>query len=117
MKLLYLTQHMSFRMGGGSKYLNYQYDVEVNGDTINSYLPFYGVAYHVDYGSTKSAFDFEKPVENYNFEKEKNGYRVDLEAQNGMDHVNFTFHISELGFTTLACYQHQPAVHFLLWNN
>ena len=104
-------------MGGGSKYLNYDYDVEVKGDTINSYLPFYGIAYHVDYGSTNLAFDFEKPIEKYKMEKEKNGYLVELKHKNGMDHVNFTFHISELGYTTLQCYQHEPAGNFILWNN
>lgn len=88
-------------MGGGSKYLNYDYDVVVNKDTVISYLPFYGVAYHVEYGARQSAFDFMQPIEKYNMEKDKDGYLVDLEIDNGMDHLNYTFRISKLGYATL----------------
>lgn len=88
-------------LGGGSKYLNYSYDVTVKKDTVNSYLPFYGVAYRVEYGARKSGFDFIQPLEKYEMEKEKDGYVVDLEMDNGMDHLNYTFHISEVGYATL----------------
>ena len=88
-------------MGGGTKYLNYDYDVKIEKDTVDSYLPFYGVAYYTDYNPTHSAFDFKKPVEEYKMEKEKDGYMIDIATRNGMDHINYTFHISELGFATL----------------
>ncbi|HKL33657.1 MAG TPA: DUF4251 domain-containing protein [Tangfeifania sp.] len=88
-------------MGGGSIYLNYSYDVEVKGDTVNSYLPFYGVAYRLDYGGRDAGFDFTEPAEEYNMEDEENGYRVEFEIDKGMDNLNYTFHISELGYATL----------------
>ena len=65
-------------MGGGSVYLNYSYDVEVKNDTVDSYLPFYGVAYRLDYGGRDAGFNFTKPAEEYTFEKEEKGYRVNL---------------------------------------
>ena len=34
-------------------------------------------------------------------EKKDDGYIVEFKVKNGMDVVNFTFHISELGYTTL----------------
>ena len=88
-------------MGGGSKYLNYDYDVMVKNDTVISYLPFYGVAYHVEYGARNLGFDFMQPLEEYKTEKKDDGYVVDFEVDNGMDHLNYTFHISEMGYATL----------------
>ena len=88
-------------LGGGSKYLNYDYDVTINQDTVTSYLPFFGVAYRVEYGSTDLAFDFKLPIEEYRMEKEKDGYTVELEADKGMDNLNYSFHISDVGFATL----------------
>lgn len=88
-------------MGGGSVDLSYYFDVKIKGDTVFSYLPFYGVAYHVDYGSLKSPFDFVKPIEKFSSQKNKNGYQIAFEASNGNDHINFNFQISDLGFATL----------------
>lgn len=88
-------------MGGGSKYLNYDYDVVVKNDTIVSYLPFYGVAYHVEYGTRDLGFDFTQPLEEYKMEKDDDGYMIDFEVDNGMDHLNYTFHVSEMGNATL----------------
>jgi len=88
-------------MGGGSKYLNYDYDVTVKNDTVVSYLPFFGRAYHVEYGARNLGFDFTQPIEEYKKEKKDDGYLVELKVKNGMDQVNFSFHISELGYTTL----------------
>jgi len=88
-------------MGGGSVYLNYSYDVEVKNDTVDSYLPFYGVAYRLDYGGRDAGFNFTKPAEEYTFEKEEKGYRVEFEIDKGMDNLNYTFHISDLGYATL----------------
>ena len=88
-------------MGGGSMYLNYDYDVTVKNDTVVSYLPYFGRAYHVEYGARNLGFDFTQPVEEYKMEKKDDGYIVEFKVKNGMDVVNFTFHISELGYTTL----------------
>ena len=88
-------------MGGGSVYLNYSYDVEVKGDTVSSYLPFYGVAYHVDYGGRDAGFHFTEPAENYKMENEENGYMLEFDIDKGMDNLSFTFHISDQGYATL----------------
>ena len=88
-------------MGGGSIYLNYSYDVEIKNDTVTSYLPFYGEAYRLEYGGRDAAFDFTEPAEEYTFEKEKNGYKVEFDINKGMDRLNYNFHISELGYATL----------------
>lgn len=89
-------------LGGGSIFLSHSFEAEIKNDTLNSYLPFYGVAYRADYGSTRSAFDFIQPVEDYSFEEVKSGYRVTFDVKNKMDYLTFQFQISEIGYTTLS---------------
>ncbi|MDD4107884.1 MAG: DUF4251 domain-containing protein, partial [Prolixibacteraceae bacterium] len=88
-------------MGGGSIQLDYSFDAEVKNDTIDSYLPFFGVAYRVDYGGRDSGFNFTEAIENYKSEKSKNGYLINFDVKNKMDYLNFTFHISKPGYATL----------------
>jgi hypothetical protein len=59
------------------------------------------VAYHVEYGGRNSAFDFSLPIENYEMHEEEKGYRINLEVKNKMDYITYSFHISELGYSTL----------------
>lgn len=88
-------------LGGGSIQLSYTFEAEVKGDSLFSYLPFYGVAYHVEYGGRNSAFDFSLPMENYEMEKEGKGYRINLEVKNKMDYITFSLFVSEMGYATL----------------
>lgn len=88
-------------LGGGSIQLSYSFEAEIKGDSLFSYLPFYGVAYHVEYGGRNSAFDFSHPLENYEMEEVENGYHIKLEVKNKMDYITYSFHISELGYSTL----------------
>ena len=88
-------------LGGGSIQLSYSFEAEIKGDSIFSYLPFYGVAYRVEYGGRNSAFDFSLPLENYEMEENENGYHIKLEVKNKMDYITYSFHISELGYSTL----------------
>ncbi len=89
-------------MGGGNIHLNYSFDAEIKGDTLISYLPFYGVAYRVDYGGRDAGFDFTQPLEEYELEENEKGYLVKLEVKNKMDYLSYTFHISAMGYATLS---------------
>lgn len=88
-------------LGGGSIQLSYTFEAEIKGDSIFSYLPFYGVAYHVEYGGRNSAFDFSLPIQNYEMNEDEKGYRINLEVKNKMDYITYSFQISELGYSTL----------------
>jgi hypothetical protein len=88
-------------MGGGSIHLNHSYDAEVKGDTLISYLPFFGVAYHAEYGARQSALDFTQPVEDLDLKTTKKGYQVSVDVKNKMDHLTYTFFVSEQGYATL----------------
>ncbi len=88
-------------LGGGSIHLNHSYDVEIKGDTLTSYLPFYGVAYRAEYGSLRSALDFVQPVQSYEMEYKNEQYLIKTEVKNKMDLLHYTFFISDLGYATL----------------
>lgn len=82
-------------------HLDPSYSVKIENDTIVSYLPFYGRAYSVPYGGGGSGMDFTQPIESYSVEKSKKGYMVKLKVKNESDNLNYIFHISENGSTTL----------------
>jgi hypothetical protein len=88
-------------MGRSSINLTTDYDVRIENDTIFSYLPYYGTAYTASYGGTDSPMIFDSPVVSYTVEETKKGYRIQVTAKNGNDRLDFNFHITETGSTTL----------------
>lgn len=89
-------------MQGGTVNLTTLYNVRLSNDSIFSYLPYYGVAYRVEYGSMESPVNFNAPIQEMNTEKTKDGYMVRVKVKNGMDNLDYRFNISETGMTTLA---------------
>jgi hypothetical protein len=89
-------------IGGGNIQLDFYFDAAIRGDTLVSYLPFYGVAYRADYASRQSPFHFTQPMENYRMEKDKKGYLIHAEVKNGMDYLTYTFRVSESGYASLT---------------
>jgi hypothetical protein len=89
-------------MSGSSVQLDYSFSAKIKGDTIISYMPYYGRAYHVEYGSRKGPFDFTLPINDYKFDKSKNGYAVSFEVKNGMDNIKYNFSVSENGYANLT---------------
>jgi hypothetical protein len=89
-------------MKGSSRTLTSEYDVKVTNDSIYSYLPYFGVAYSASYGGSDSPMIFKQPFETCDMEKTKKGYLVKVKVKNGNDRLDFSFHISETGTTTLS---------------
>lgn len=88
--------------GGGSLTLGYDFDVQVKGNKITTYLPFVGTAHHVKFGPHNTAFNFTQPINNYELKEKRKGYRVKLDTYNDSDHIVFRFHIKTSGFATLT---------------
>ena len=88
-------------MAGPTIPLNFSFDAELKNDTLISYLPFFGVAYSVNYGDRGSAFDFSLPVENVEIQKTDNGYKVSFNVRKTMDYLKFNFDISNPGYANL----------------
>jgi hypothetical protein len=74
---------------------------KINKDTLNCYLPYYGRAYSVDYGSNEGPLNFTQPIQNYSMEESKKGYTVKFNVKNKNDNINFMFTISETGSASL----------------
>ena len=89
-------------MKGSTRTLTSEYDVRITKDSIYSYLPYFGVAYSASYGGTDSPMIFDKPFDTCTLEKTKKGYTIEVDVKNGNDRVDFSFHISESGATTLS---------------
>ena len=89
-------------MSGNTVQLDFSFSASIQRDTINSYMPYYGRAYHVEYGSNKGPFDFTLPIKDYQFKKGKKGYEVNFEVKNGQDNIKYNFHISENGYASLT---------------
>jgi hypothetical protein len=88
-------------MAGASIPLDFSFDAELKNDTLISYLPFFGVAYSVDYGGRDAAFDFTLPVENIEIKETDNGFQVKFDVKKKTDYMNFIFNISDPGYATL----------------
>lgn len=88
-------------LSGSTQYLNHTFELKITNDSVYSYLPFFGVAYHVDYGSRQSALDFSTEILNYKMANENGEYDIKFETKNKSDLVVFHLNVSELGYSTL----------------
>ena len=74
-----------------AKALTYGYYIKVSGDSIYSYLPYFGRAYRVPYGGGKG-LDFVEKITDYATSKGKNGRtNIDIKVDNSED--RYTYHI------------------------
>jgi len=60
---------------GQPQHLTYGYRVKVKGDTIDSYLPYFGGAYYVPYGGGKG-LNFTAPISDYRIEQTANNHYI-----------------------------------------
>ena len=51
-------------LGGMARHVSSNYELKVNGDEVDSYLPYMGEAYHLPYGGGKG-LNFKGKIENY----------------------------------------------------
>ena len=73
---------------GMSKHLSYGYELKLNGDELDSYLPYVGEAQRLPYGGGKG-LNFKATVENYScVQSSGNCYLIEFDVTNDED----TFH-------------------------
>lgn len=61
-----------YPMRGQSKYITNDYSIKLKGDTVRSYLPYFGVAQSASYGG-KNVLDFKKVCTKYTCKEDKKG--------------------------------------------
>ncbi|MDR2148434.1 MAG: DUF4251 domain-containing protein [Tannerella sp.] len=97
-------------MKGGSKTLTSPYSLEIKGDTINSYLPYFGEAYNIPYGGGKG-LNFRATITGYNQLFDSKGKAIiEVETKNEEDRYLYSIEIFPGGSTSISVrsYNRQP---------
>ena len=86
---------------GIARQLSSSYSLEVKGDTLVSYLPYFGRAYSVPYGGGKG-LNFTALIGDYKAEKVKNDRtRISIFVNNDEDDLTYVLTVFDSGQTTI----------------
>lgn len=97
----------AFPQRGNMVNLNYDYGIQVHGDTLRSYLPYYGRAYQIPYGGGK-ALDFSEHIQRYALTQGKKGERqLQMWVENDEDAYVYTLKVYAGGNIDLTVESHQ----------
>lgn len=85
------------------QFLTSGYRVKIDGDTITSFLPYFGVAYRADFnGRDRSPLDFRAPILSYKSEQVKQDYfRIKLSTRHEMEIITYQIEVFSNGKATL----------------
>ena len=90
-----------FPSRGTARQVSYGYSVEVKGDTLVSYLPYFGRAYNVPYGGGKG-LDFTALISEYKAEKDKNGrMHISILVNNEEDNLIYVLTVFDNGQSSI----------------
>jgi len=89
-------------MSGGSRQLTTDYDVRLLGDSIISYLPYFGRSYTATYGSDAGGIDFTSTKFDYKAKaRKKGGWDVTIKPADVKEVQELNFTISDNGSANL----------------
>lgn len=92
---------MMYPQRGPARNVTSNYSLEVKGDTLISYLPYFGRAYNVPYGGGKG-LNFTERVSNYNESKNAKGQtKISIELTNEEDTYLYQLSIFDNGNTAI----------------
>jgi len=87
---------------GSSRNLTYGYQLLVSKNKVESYLPYFGRAYSVDYGSTQSPLEFNSTDFTYTLtERKKGGWDIKIEYKDTKDAVKMILSVFDSGSASL----------------
>ncbi len=88
---------------GPSISLTSDYDIKITKDSVYSYLPYFGEAYKIDYGSTDGGIKFEAIVYNYelSFNEKSKFYEIQFEVIEKIEAYKIYLRISSSGYGNL----------------
>lgn len=89
-------------MSGPSKHLTSPYSLELKGDSISSYLPYFGQAYSLPYGGGKGLI-FDAPITDYKlaFNKKKEVATVKFKCKTEEDNFTYIIEVYSNGSSTI----------------
>jgi hypothetical protein len=88
-------------MAGGSIHLTSEYTLDISGDTVSAWLPFYGRAYSVEYGGRDGGIKFNEQAFSTEWKSEKKGTRAIMEVKAPRDVYRLNLQITAAGYATL----------------
>lgn len=89
-------------MRGGNINITMEYDVRFTGDSLISYLPFYGRAYVAPMDPTDNPMRFTSTKFTYDSKLQKNGYEIVIKPTDTKDVKQMRFSLSDNGYGTLS---------------
>ena len=96
-----VSVNMMYPRNGKAKTVSSDYGLEVKGDTLVSYLPYFGRAYNVPYGGGKG-LNFTETFTEYHSKKLSNGAtQVLIKVKNEEDVYEFILEIFDNGSTSI----------------
>jgi hypothetical protein len=88
-------------MSGRSQTLTSPYSLEINGDQVKSYLPYFGRAYSVPYGGG-DGLNFESPVTDYKSSFDSKGKAtIEFQTKTKEDQYSFRLEIFSNGSASI----------------
>ena len=91
----------AYPMGGSSIFLTSEYSLDIEENKVTSFLPFFGRAYFVDYGSREGGIKFSEEATSIEWKKEKRDYVAIMEVKTQKDSYRLRLTITSSGFATL----------------
>ena len=89
---------------GTSKVLSNSWSLEVKGDTLDSYLPYFGRAFEPVYGETK-VLNFNASIQSYEDSGFSKGKRtIRLRVDNSEDVIDYQLEVTEDGYANIDVY-------------
>ena len=98
--LRFLAQ-FALPMSGGSIHLTSEYTLDIEGEKVTSWLPFFGRAYSVPYNSREGGIKFSEKVDKPVWKRVKHGYRTLVEVKTGDDFYSLNLNVTDSGYGTL----------------
>ena len=92
-----LNVNNMYPVSASSKYVGGEFFLEVKGDTLRSYLPYFGAVYHSSY-NMGNALDFEQKMESFQqVRKKKNCTTIYISVRTAEDFFKYTLNIFDNG--------------------
>ena len=85
---------------GGQQALNTPYAITVDGTHLNSYLPYFGVAYDLPYGGGKG-LNFESEIDAYSDTPRRDRRTIEFTTYNGEDYFYYRLEVFDNGRTSI----------------
>lgn len=90
-----------FPLGGRSRILTSSYDMRVLGDSVVTYLPYFGRAYSAPIDPTDGGIDFTSTQYDYKVKENKKGWNITIQPKDTRDARELVLNITNSGYATL----------------